>query len=94
MQQIRATLLLIEREAGACIVRFAAFNRRIPALYAPLRDGADLGACKRAYFEACPDGPEREKWPDIAYVRVRPRWIRFSDFGQTPARIEELNLAS
>ena len=60
---------------------------------ADLPDGADLDACKRVYFEAWPDGPEREKWPDIAYVRVRPRWIRFSDFGQTPARIEELNLA-
>jgi Pyridoxamine 5'-phosphate oxidase len=57
---------------------------------ADLPDGADLDACKRVYFEAWPDGPEREKWPDIAYVRLRPRWIRFSDFGQTPARIEEL----
>jgi len=56
-------------------------------------DGTDLDACKRIYFDAWPDGPEREKWPDIAYVRIRPRWIRFSDFGQTPARIEELNLA-
>ena len=23
---------------------------------------------------------ERERWPDIAYVRVRPRWVRYSDF--------------
>jgi uncharacterized pyridoxamine 5'-phosphate oxidase family protein len=60
---------------------------------ADLPDGAELDACKRVYFRAWPDGPERETWPDIAYVRVRPRWIRFSDFGQTPARIEELNLA-
>ena len=52
--------------------------------------GADLDACKRVYFEAWPDGPERGKWPDIAYVRIRPRWIRYSDFGQTPASIEEL----
>ena len=57
---------------------------------ADLPAGADLDACKRFYFEAWPDGPEREKSPDIAYVRIRPRWIRYSDFGQTPARIEEL----
>ena len=57
---------------------------------ADLPTGSDLDACKRIYFEAWPDGPEREKWPDIAYVRIRPRWIRYSDFGQTPARIEEL----
>lgn len=59
---------------------------------AELPDGADLDACKRVYFEAWPDGPERETWPDIAYVRVKPQWIRFSDFGQTPARIEELKI--
>ena len=61
---------------------------------ADLPHSADLDACKKIYFEAWPDGPEREKWPDIAYVRVKPRWIRLSDFGQTPARIEELNLSS
>jgi Pyridoxamine 5'-phosphate oxidase len=60
---------------------------------ADIPSGADLDACKRVYFEGWPDGPEREKWPDIAYVRIRPRWIRYSDFTQTPARIEELNLA-
>ena len=59
---------------------------------ADIPSGADLDACKRIYFEAWPDGPERERWPDIAYVRVRPRWIRYSDFGQTPARIEELKI--
>jgi hypothetical protein len=57
---------------------------------ADLPTGSDLDACKRIYFEAWPDGPEREKWPDIAYVRVRPRWIRYSDFAKVPARIEEL----
>jgi general stress protein 26 len=55
--------------------------------------GADLDACKQSYFAAWPDGPEREKWPDIAYVRVRPRWLRYSDFSQTPPRIEELSLS-
>jgi Pyridoxamine 5'-phosphate oxidase len=59
---------------------------------ADMPSGADLEACKRIYFEAWPDGPEREKWPDIAYVRIRPHWIRFSDFGVTPARIEETAL--
>ncbi len=57
---------------------------------ADIPSGADLDTCKRIYFEAWPDGPEREKWPDIAYVRVHPRWVRYSDFGQTPPRIEEL----
>jgi hypothetical protein len=59
---------------------------------ADIPSGPDLDACKRIYFEAWPDGPEREKWPDIAYVRIRPRWLRYSDFGPTPPRIEELML--
>jgi hypothetical protein len=54
--------------------------------------GPDLDTCKRIYFEAWPDGPERESWPDIAYIRIRPRWVRYSDFSETPARIEELTL--
>ena len=29
-------------------------------------------------------------WPDIAYFVVRPRWIRYSDYDQTPAVVEEV----
>ncbi|WP_338696419.1 MULTISPECIES: pyridoxamine 5'-phosphate oxidase family protein [unclassified Bradyrhizobium] len=54
--------------------------------------GAELDACKQVYFAAWPDGPERETWPNIGYVRVRPTWVRFSDFGAVPARIEEVEL--
>jgi pyridoxine/pyridoxamine 5'-phosphate oxidase len=32
--------------------------------------GAELEACKQVYFAAWPDGPGRETWPNIAYVRV------------------------
>jgi PPOX class probable F420-dependent enzyme len=52
----------------------------------------ELAACKQAYFAAWPDGHEREQWQHIAYVRVRPRWLRFSDFGVSPPKIEELTL--
>ncbi|WJR79642.1 pyridoxamine 5'-phosphate oxidase family protein [Bradyrhizobium sp. NP1] len=55
--------------------------------------GPDLDACKQAYFAAWPDGPERAQWPDIAYVRIQPRWLRFSDFSCAPPRIEEMALA-
>jgi pyridoxine/pyridoxamine 5'-phosphate oxidase len=54
--------------------------------------GEDLDACKRAYFAVWPDGREREQWEHIAYVRVRSRWLRFSDFGVSPPKIEELTL--
>jgi general stress protein 26 len=55
---------------------------------AELPSGRELDACKSDYFATWPDGRERERWPDIAYVRVRPRWLRYSDFSQTPPRIE------
>jgi len=42
--------------------------------------GDELARLKQAYFAAFPDGPERESWPDITYVRVRLAWARYSDF--------------
>jgi len=51
--------------------------------------GAELERIKRTYFEAWPDGPARASWPGITYFRVRPTWIRFSDFGCAPPRIIE-----
>jgi general stress protein 26 len=45
--------------------------------------GAELEALKQIYYEVYPDGPSRLSWPDLIYVRVRPRWIRYSDY--TPA---------
>ncbi|SRR5712671_4207306 len=52
--------------------------------------GDDLAKYKRTYFTAFPDGPTRESWPGITYYVVRPRWIRFSDYTQSPPRIEEV----
>ena len=54
--------------------------------------GAELAALQRHYFAAFPEGPERLAWPGITYFRVRPTWMRYSDFrGPTPI-IEELDL--
>jgi pyridoxine/pyridoxamine 5'-phosphate oxidase len=48
--------------------------------------GEELARFKALYFASFPDGRERERWPDIAYFRVRPRWLRYSDFtGSAPS---------
>ena len=41
------------------------------------------------YLAAFPDGRERQRQPDLIYVRVRPWWLRDSDYGVTPPRIDE-----
>jgi general stress protein 26 len=51
--------------------------------------GSELERLKRVYFERFPDGREREAWPGIVYVRVRPSWVRYSDYGRNPALIVE-----
>jgi len=52
-------------------------------------EGAELERLKALYFARFPDGKERETWPDITYFRVRASWLRYSDFRDGKARIEE-----
>ncbi len=51
--------------------------------------GAELARLKKAYFATFSDGPGRESWPGITYFRVRPTWIRYSDFRSAPPLIRE-----
>ncbi len=51
--------------------------------------GADLARLKLAYYAVYTDGPSRAAWPGLIYVRVRPTWVRYSDFGQDPPQIVE-----
>jgi hypothetical protein len=50
--------------------------------------GDDLVRLKQLYLAAFPDGVERESWPGISYLRVRPHWARFSDFGAGGSIVE------
>ena len=54
--------------------------------------GDDLASAKSAYFREWPDGRARENWPDIAYVVVKPKWIRYSNYGAGPPIVEEFSL--
>jgi hypothetical protein len=54
---------------------------------ADLPQGDELERLLETYFEAFPDGRARRA-SGVAYVRVRPRWIRFSDFNRGPV-VEE-----
>ena len=52
--------------------------------------GADLARLLELYFARFPDGRDRRQWPDITYWRIRPAWIRFSDFAVVPPLIAEM----
>ena len=53
--------------------------------------GDDLASAKAAYFREWPDGRGRENWPNIAYVVVQPKWIRYSNYSGAPV-VEEFTL--
>ncbi len=53
-------------------------------------NGLELERLKECYFVRFPGGRERQTWPGLIYVRTRPRWLRFSNFNQTPPEIVEI----
>ena len=54
---------------------------------AVLPSGPDLSRYQDVYFARWPECRAHQQWPDIAYVVIRPTWIRYSDFNQQPAAI-------
>ena len=58
---------------------------------ADIIDPASHAALVAMYLTAFPDGRERQRQPDLIYVRVRPRWLRDSDYGVHPPRVNQWN---
>ena len=54
--------------------------------------GPDLKRYQEMYFAVWPECLAHMSWPGIVYCVVRPRWIRYSDYDQTPPLIEEITL--
>ena len=52
-------------------------------------EGEELARIREVYFVPYPDGRDRLAWDGITHVRVRPRWLRYSDFTTDPPRIVE-----
>jgi hypothetical protein len=55
--------------------------------------GEELARLQAVYFAHFADGPTRLSWPGITYFRVRPTWLRYSDFTTDPPAIVELDEA-
>jgi pyridoxine/pyridoxamine 5'-phosphate oxidase len=54
----------------------------------------ELERLKKVYFTAWGDeGRARAAWPGTAYVRIRPVWLRFSDYNCRLPRADEATFA-
>ena len=53
--------------------------------------GEELERLLAVYYARFPEGPERRSWPGLIYVRVKPTWIRYSNFDAQPPEIIEFN---
>jgi hypothetical protein len=51
---------------------------------------SDLERLQEIYFAHFPDGLDRRNRKGITFVRVRPAWVRYSDFRIDPPGIVEL----
>jgi uncharacterized protein YhbP (UPF0306 family) len=51
--------------------------------------GSELERLTTVYYQVYPDGPSRLSWPGLIYVRVRPTWIRYTDYTLDPTKIIE-----
>ncbi|MEO7149186.1 MAG: hypothetical protein ABIY40_04530 [Rhodanobacteraceae bacterium] len=49
---------------------------------------------KDLYLARFPDGRERQQWPYIVYIRIKPCWLRYSDYAANPPQIVEFDLAA
>jgi general stress protein 26 len=56
--------------------------------------GADHDRCLQAYLSQYPDGVERAHDHDIVHVRVRPNWLRYSDYRPGSFAVEETTLVN
>ncbi len=51
--------------------------------------GVELAAYQVIYFETWPECRAHLEWPDITHFVIRPKWVRYSDYGQNPPVIQE-----
>ena len=56
--------------------------------------GAERARLTELYFKVFSDGRERQKWPDLAYFRATPRWLRYSDYNVDPPVVLEWDAAA
>jgi pyridoxamine 5'-phosphate oxidase-like protein len=90
----RKAMNLRARPRAALVLGSVAADAKVTVQLEGLADeprGTDLERLKELYFERFLDGPTRQASKGLVYVRVRPTWLRLSDYGAEPPRIVELD---
>jgi general stress protein 26 len=55
--------------------------------------GEERERWKEIYFATWPDGRERQSWNGITWFRVRPVWIRYSNFNEGSREVAEFTFS-
>jgi pyridoxine/pyridoxamine 5'-phosphate oxidase len=93
----RKAMNLRARPAAALVFGSVAAGSQITVQLEGAADeprGAELERLKAIYYTRFPDGPTRLGWPGLIYVRVRPTWLRLSDYRGAEPRVIELDAAA
>jgi hypothetical protein len=53
--------------------------------------GDELRRVQEVYFDVFPDGRERLHWKGLIHVRVKPLWIRYSNYHPQPPLVLEFD---
>lgn len=61
---------------------------------ADVPSGDELRRVREIYFGVFPDGRERLNWPGCIHIRVKPTWIRYSNYNVQPPEIIEFDATS
>ena len=56
--------------------------------------GDELRRIREVYFDVFPDGRERLTWSGLIHVRVKPTWVRYSNYSPQPPLVIEFDAAA
>jgi uncharacterized pyridoxamine 5'-phosphate oxidase family protein len=67
------------------------WDQEITVQYEGIADepvGPELDRLKKLYFDVYPECMDHQTWDGITYFRIRPTWIRYSDFNSNGNIVE------
>ena len=79
----------LRKRPNICVV--VGWDQEITVQYEGIADeptGSELERLQAVYFAVYPECMSHQNWEGITYVRIRPTWIRYSDFNPDGKIIE------